>query len=72
MRIDYIKTELQRHAPFTVVGTATGIVIAAFLFVAVWMPCCTSDIVFPLLFTRAGVPGPSEPPARTAEARPDA
>jgi len=33
--------------------------IAAILFVAVWMPCCASDIVFPLLFTggkeRAGV-----------------
>lgn len=25
--------------------------IAAFLFLAVWIPCCTSDIVFPLLFT---------------------
>ena len=29
----------------------TVIVIAAFLFLAVWVPCCTSDIVFPLLFT---------------------
>lgn len=28
----------------------TVILIAAFLFVAVWVPCCTSDIVFPLLF----------------------
>jgi len=26
--------------------------IAVFLFVAVWIPCCTSDIVFPLLFTK--------------------
>jgi len=26
------------------------ILIAAFLFLAVWLPCCTSDIVFPLLF----------------------
>ncbi|MBP7831258.1 MAG: phosphatidylserine decarboxylase [Kiritimatiellae bacterium] len=25
--------------------------IAVFLFLAVWIPCCTSDIVFPLLFT---------------------
>jgi hypothetical protein len=25
-------------------------VIAAFLFLAVWIPCCTSDIVLPLLF----------------------
>ena len=24
--------------------------IAAFLFLSVWLPCCTSDIVFPLLF----------------------
>jgi hypothetical protein len=26
------------------------IVILLFLFVAVWIPCCTSDIVYPLLF----------------------
>ena len=26
------------------------IVIPFFLFLAVWLPCCTSDIVFPLLF----------------------
>jgi len=26
-------------------------VILSFLFLAVWAPCCTSDIVFPLLFT---------------------
>ncbi len=26
--------------------------IFAFLFLAVWLPCCTSDIVFPLLFVR--------------------
>ena len=26
--------------------------IAVFLFLAVWIPCCTSDIVFPLLFAR--------------------
>ena len=26
--------------------------IAVFLFLAVWLPCCTSDFVFPLLFTR--------------------
>lgn len=30
---------------------STVVVIAAFLFLAVWVPCCTSDIVFPLLFT---------------------
>lgn len=26
--------------------------ITVFLFLAVWVPCCTSDIVFPLLFAR--------------------
>ena len=26
--------------------------IFVFLFVAVWVPCCTSDIVFPMLFTK--------------------
>ena len=34
-------------APITV---ATGLLIPVVLFVAVWLPCCTSDIVFPLLF----------------------
>jgi hypothetical protein len=31
-----------------------GVVLpsALFLFLAVWMPCCTSDIVFPLLFVK--------------------
>jgi len=24
--------------------------LPVFLFLAVWLPCCTSDIVFPLLF----------------------
>jgi hypothetical protein len=28
------------------------VLLALFLFLAVWVPCCTSDIVFPLLFTR--------------------
>ena len=28
------------------------ILIPVFLFLAVWVPCCTSDIVFPLLFSR--------------------
>jgi hypothetical protein len=28
------------------------LVIFGFLFLGVWLPCCTSDIVFPLLFTR--------------------
>ncbi len=40
---------------FTAFGTANWIpllpFILLFLFLAVWIPCCTSDIVFPLLFT---------------------
>jgi hypothetical protein len=35
---------------------------AIFLFLAVWVPCCTSDIVFPLLFAR----GRAEAPAHVA------
>jgi hypothetical protein len=34
----------------TDVGFFTVVVMALFLFLAVWVPCCTSDIVFPLLF----------------------
>ncbi len=34
----------------------TILVVAVFLFLAVWVPCCTSDIVFPLLFAS----GPSK------------
>jgi len=30
----------------------TLVMIPLFLFLAVWVPCCTSDIVFPLLFCR--------------------
>jgi hypothetical protein len=30
----------------------TFLVIFGFLFLGVWLPCCTSDIVFPLLFTK--------------------
>jgi hypothetical protein len=29
----------------------TVILVSVFLFLAVWIPCCTSDIVFPLLFS---------------------
>jgi len=32
--------------------------IFLFLFLAVWIPCCTSDILFPLLFTRKSLPPP--------------
>lgn len=31
---------------------ATVAVAGLFLFLAVWVPCCTSDIAFPLLFVR--------------------
>ncbi|MGD2109306.1 MAG: hypothetical protein PVI86_07925 [Phycisphaerae bacterium] len=39
------------------VDTLTVGLLAVFLFLAVWVPCCTSDIVFPLLFSsgRAGL-----------------
>jgi len=33
------------------VATASAVLVAGFLFLAVWVPCCTSDIVFPLLWT---------------------
>ncbi|MBA7689262.1 hypothetical protein ES703_97767 [subsurface metagenome] len=36
------------------VSWITLLAIFFFLFLAVWLPCCTSDIVFPLLFTRSG------------------
>jgi len=30
-----------------------SVLIVTFLFSAVWLPCCTSDIIFPLLFTHS-------------------
>jgi hypothetical protein len=33
----------------TDLGAATLVLAGVFLFLAVWVPCCTSDIVFPLL-----------------------
>jgi hypothetical protein len=30
--------------------------IFVYLFLAVWLPCCLSDIIFPLLFTKGKVP----------------
>ena len=33
------------------IGLLTLVTIPIFLFLAVWIPCCTSDIVFPLLFS---------------------
>lgn len=35
--------------PFSLLA---GLGIAFFLFIAVWIPCCLSDIVFPLLFIK--------------------
>jgi hypothetical protein len=35
----------------TEISFSTAILVAVFLFLAVWVPCCTSDIVFPLLFS---------------------
>ncbi len=32
------------------------VVIPVFLFLAVWLPCCASDIVFPLLFSKGREP----------------
>ncbi len=37
----------------TEVSVSTAILVGVLLFLAVWVPCCTSDIVFPLLFLRA-------------------
>ena len=34
------------------VNWLTFLVIFLFLFLAVWVPCCTSDVVYPLLFIR--------------------
>jgi hypothetical protein len=34
------------------VNVLTMGLITVFLFLAVWVPCCTSDIVFPLLFSK--------------------
>ena len=45
---------------FTAFGTAYWIpqlhFVFLFLFLAVWLPCCLSDIVFPLLFARKRLP----------------
>ncbi len=45
---------------FTAFGIAAWLplllVIFLFLFVAVWIPCCVSDIAFPLMFTKGKLP----------------
>ena len=33
-------------------GVLESVLIGLFLFIAVWIPCCLSDIIFPLLFIR--------------------
>jgi len=38
-------------------GMLAILLISVFLFFAVWVPCCTSDIVFPLLFSKGRVIG---------------
>ncbi|HOX16040.1 MAG TPA: hypothetical protein PLP18_07920, partial [Smithellaceae bacterium] len=34
----------------TSIDVVTIILVSVFLFLAVWVPCCTSDIIFPLLW----------------------
>jgi len=34
------------------IDVVTAILVAVFLFLAVWVPCCTSDIAFPLLWIK--------------------
>jgi len=40
----------------TTVNWIQFLVVFLFLFIAVWLPCCLSDIVFPMLFTRNRLP----------------
>jgi hypothetical protein len=41
----------------TSLSTLGYIAVTAFLFLAVWIPCCTSDIVFPMWFAATSAPG---------------
>ena len=34
-------------------GVVSYLVVFVFLFLAVWLPCCLSDIIFPMLFVKA-------------------
>lgn len=36
----------------TAISAGSIVLVAVFLFIAVWVPCCTSDIAFPLLFSK--------------------
>ena len=47
------------------INLLTVITIFVFLFLAVWLPCCLSDIVFPLLFVPSA-PGKSKTQMRRA------
>ena len=40
-------------AGVAVLSFASYLVILVFLFLSVWIPCCVSDIVFPLLFVKS-------------------
>jgi len=40
----------------TTVDAVTLFIIFSFLFLAVWLPCCISDIAYPLLFTDKSLP----------------
>lgn len=44
---------------------AMGLGVGAFLFTAVWVPCCTSDIVFPMLFVERDCRKSPVDPVRT-------
>ncbi len=42
------------HITMSLSGTISVItfsIVTLFIFIAVWVPCCTSDIIFPLIFT---------------------
>ncbi len=40
---------MTQSAPFSVLE---GTLISVFMFIAVWIPCCLSDIIFPIIFIR--------------------
>jgi len=46
---------MNTHSEITILN-ATGMLIV--LFIAVWLPCCFSDIVFPMLFVKAQAVSP--------------
>ena len=51
MRSD-IPSELKVHAPFTAFGILKAGLITGSRFLAVWLPCCMSDIVVFLLLAK--------------------